>query len=403
MHTEHQRGANSGNRPLAILAGAALLALALFAHLGRLAESPAAARVPGLSMIGAGKVGQLRGLILDENSLPPVGSERIAREALAGAPLAYEPFFVAAAAGFRNVRSNGSAADAALLTEALRRNPRAREAHFLMLRHAVGAGNLTQAIEELAVMNRLTGGIADKLMPAVGMAVRNVRQANDVAAALGPHPELLESFFRGFADSPKGPDVSIALVTRLPRTALADPAVRDAAIAELVHAQAFVQARELWGAGIGGSSGLVHSADFADSKASPPFNWALQENTSGVAERAKGGGVSVDYYGRVPGALVSQLLTLQPGLYKARIEYRTESGSPGALGLQLQCVGAEAMIFDQPLSAKPGLLQVLNVTFPVPVSGCKGQYLSVAGRVQESRDPQAVWLRRLDVAPAEKK
>ncbi len=402
MQTQDRTGAASGNRTLAFLAGAALLALALIAHLGRLAESPAAARVPGLSMIGAGKAGQLRGLILDANSLPPAGSESIAREALAGAPLAYEPFFVAAAAGFRDPKSSGSAADAALLSEALRRNPRAREAHFLMLRRAVGTGNLTQAIAELAVMNRLTGGIADKLMPAVGMAVRNVRQAGDAAIALGPHPELLQSFFKGFAQSPKGPDVSIALVTRLPRTALADPAVRDAAIAELVNAQAFAEARNLWGAGIGGSGGLVHSADFSDSKASPPFNWALQENTSGVAERAKGGGVSVDYYGRVPGPLVSQLLTLPPGLYGARIEYRTESGSPGALGLQLQCVGSDVLIFDQPLSAKSGLLQVLNVTFPVPASGCKGQYLSVAGRVQESRDSQGVWVRRLDVTPAEK-
>jgi hypothetical protein len=402
MQAEHYESADSGNRTLAVLAGALLLALALIAHLGRLAESPAAARVPGLAMIGAGKAGQLRGLILDANGLPPAGSQSIAREALAGAPLAYEPFFVAAAAGFREVKSNGSAADAALLGEALRRNPRAREAHFLMLRHAVGTGNLTQAIEELAVMNRLTGGIADKLMPAVGMAVRDVRQASDAAAALGPHPELLESFLKGFAQSPKGPDVSIALVTRLPRTALFDPEVRDAAIAELVHAQAFTEARALWGAGIGGGNGLVHSADFADSIASPPFNWALQENTSGVAERAKGGGLSVDYYGRVPGPLVSQLLTMPPGRFKAHIEYRTESGSPDALGLQLQCVGNDSLIFVQPLSAKPGLLQVLTVTFSVPVAGCKGQYLTVAGRVQESRDPQAVWVRRLDVAPAEK-
>lgn len=388
--------ADTGRRTAAILAGVALALAALVAHIGRLAESPAAAAVPALGLLGPGKAGMLRGLPLDGNGLPPAGSAQLAREALAGSPLAYEPFFVAAAAGFQGSASAGTAADAALLREALHRNPRAREAHFLMLRHEVGSGDLKAAISHLAVMNRLTGGIADKMMPAVGMAIQTERQADDAVAGLAPHPELYAPFLRGFSQVPKPPALAVRLVTRLPQAGLADAKVRGLAIGVLVKAQAFAEARAIWG-GTGARAELVHSPDFADTKAPPPFNWALAEDTTGVAERAEGG-MFVSYFGRVPGPLTSQLLTLAPGTYKARLVYRSEGGSPGALGLQLMCVGSQTPLFDQPLAGAAGTNQALTVTFPIPDQGCKGQVLSVSGRVQESRDPQQAVLRRLDIA-----
>ncbi|MEO7384535.1 MAG: hypothetical protein ABIU18_06340 [Novosphingobium sp.] len=391
-----ETNAEAPHRTRAVLAAALLLLLALAAHAGRLAELPAAARIPGIGLIGPGNIGKLRGLPLDAAGLPPLHSEALAGPALAGAPLSYEPFFVAAAAGFRGGTAQGAAGDAALLREALRRNQRAREAHYLLLRNAVGAGNIKEAIGEIAILTRLTNGATDKMMAAVGTSVTTERQADDAIAGLASYPELLGPFLIGYAQGAKPAALSVHLVTHLPRAALADPNVRNVAVSLLVSAQAFGEARSLWGAAAG-KAALINNPDFAKTTARPPFDWTLVEDSTGVAEHAPQGGLSVDYYGREPGPIASQLLTLAPGRYKARLQYRTDGGSPGALGLGMRCAGGDTTLFMQPLTGKIGTVQILTVRFVVPAHGCAGQFVSIAGRIQESRDPQQALIRRLDL------
>jgi hypothetical protein len=349
-----------------------------------------------LGAFGPGKIGQLRALQLDSGGQSPAGTDRLGKEALASAPLAYEPFFAVALAGFRGQGANGSTHDGDLLREARRRNPRSREAHVFLMRHALSVGNLNEAIGELAVLNRLTSAVTDQLMPGVGKAISTQKQVDQAIAALAPHPELFEPFLRGFSASKKAPEISRYLVSRLPQAALAQPKVRTLAVKELVRAGAFAEARSLWG-GQGGQTGAVHSPDFTDTKSAPPFNWELVTDTTGAAERQRGGGISLAYYGRDPGALASQLVTLAPGTYRARIAYRTLSGLPGALGLQVQCAGQEAKLFDAPLDGKPGSEHVLLVSFAVPPQGCVGQVLALVGRLQESRDPQEALVRSLTI------
>ena len=379
----------------ALATGAAVAALALVAHVGRIAESSVAGSVPALGAFGPGKLGQLRAIQLDQSGSVPAGTSEIGRAALAKAPLAFEPFLAVAASGFREKTEVGSAADAWLLTEALRRNPRSREARYLLMRHALGTGDLSGAVNHIAVLNRLTNGISQQLMPGLGAAIRSEKQVDEAVAALAPHPELLEPFLKGFTAKPKPAALSIRLVQRLPRSSFADPMVRQQAIRLLISAQAFSEARALWGANAGGG-GLLHSPDFSDTKAPPPFNWDLRANSTGVAERDPAGGLAIDYFGRSPGPLASQLLTLAPGTYKARLDYRTTGGTPGALGLQMTCAGKDLRVFDQPLTGTAGASQALVVTFTVP-QGCPGQHLAIAGRVQESRDSQQALVQKLDV------
>ena len=382
---------------VALAAGGGLAAAALLANLARKAETPAAAESPLLAALGPGKLGLLRAQQLDPAGRPPKGIERVARAALASAPLAYEPFFGVAAAGFRGEKQFGSKGDAALLEEALRRNPRSREARLLLMRHAVGTGDLKRAIEQLAVLNRLNSKLVGELMLALGKAIGSERQVDEAVAALRPHPELYRPFMTGFAAAEKPAALVVRLVPQLPSAALADREVRRLAIKEMVSAQAFAEARRLWGDATA-SRGLVHSPDFADTKAPPPFNWELAANSTGAAERQPQGGIAVDYYGRTPGSLVSQLLTLAPGTYTAMLRYRTDSGEPGALALQVGCAGGGAMLAQRPLEGRAGRETVMPLTFTVPPAGCRGQLLTVAGRVQEARDPQAVVLTRLDLA-----
>lgn len=397
MRIERDMQAGSHRVLKALAAGAAVAAVALLAHVGRIAESPVAGAVPALAAIGPGKIGQLRAIQLDQTGAVPAGTAELGRSALAKAPLAFEPFLAVAAAGFSGKGAVGSAADARLLEEAMRRNPRSREARYFLMRHALGTGDLNGAVTQIAALNRLTRGVTDQLMPGLGAAIRSERQVDEAVAALVPHPELLEPFLKGFAASPKPAALSTRLVARLPRTSFANPEVRRRAVSLLIAAQAFAQARALWGTGAG-SGALVNSPDFSDTKAPPPFNWEMEANSTGAAEPDPAGGLAVDYFGRSPGPLVSQLLTLAPGTYKARLDYRTLGGTPGALGLQITCAGKELRIFDQPLTGAAGSTQALVVTFTVP-SGCPGQQLAIAGRVQESRDSQQALIRKLDVTP----
>src|SRR5689334_794876 len=122
-------------------AGLALAAVALLANAAHLATEPGATAIPVLGWFGPAKVSQLRMQRLDKQGRPPAGTERLARAALDGQPLAFEPFYAAALARFEP-RQGGPDSVATLLREAIRRNPRSRESRVLLTRHAVARGDL---------------------------------------------------------------------------------------------------------------------------------------------------------------------------------------------------------------------------------------------------------------------
>lgn len=394
---ETQQAAAAGSRRIRAAGIAGLVAIAaLAANVGRIAESPLAGAVPALQAIGPGKIGKLRSLTVDEKGQPPRGIDRIGRDALAGAPLAYEPFFAVAAAGFAGDKANGSANDARLLREAIRRNARSRESHFFLLRHEIGAGNTAGAINEIGVLNRLSKGAADKMISGLGQAIRSEKQVDEAVGALKRHPELFAPFLAGFTKQTKPQALSVRMIGSIPKSALADPAVRELAVKELVRGGAFGEARRIWG-GTSAEANPVYSPDFTDAAAPPPFNWDVLANDTGVAERRPSGGLELDYYGRHPGPLVTQLVTLAPGAYQARIEYRTTSGSPGAIAVQLTCPNGGPTLLSQPLDAPVGRDQVLLVRFGIAQGACAGQQLTIGGRVQESRDAQQATVRRVTI------
>ena len=385
-------------RLLAVAVGGAVAAAALVGWVGQVAESRGARAAAALGGIGPGKLGQVRGLELGADGEIPAGIAAAGRRALPDNPLAFEPFFAVAAEHFRDKRSTGSPQDGVLLREALRRNPRSREARLLLMRHAVGRGDLRDAIDQLAVLNRLNTGIVEQLMLALGNAISTPRQVDEAVAALGPHGELYHPFLRGFAIARKPAPLITRLIGAMPRSALADPAVRVIAINQMVQAQAFAEARALWASGqASGGNGLVHSPDFADRTAPPPFNWQLEESSTGVAERAATGGLMAEYYGRESGLLASQLLTLAPGNYRALLDYRTTSGTPGGMALQLRCAGGGAVLGQVPLRAAVGTGQKLALEFTVPGAECRGQSLALVGLPLEERNAQAIEARSLGV------
>lgn len=382
-----------------LLSGAALAA-----QLGRIAETRVAAKVPFAVAIGPGKLGQLRGLEFDSKGRAPANMAEVSRTALAGAPLAYEPFFGAAIGGFQGGNQAGTARDAVLLNEALRRNPRSREARILLMRHAAGSGDLRAAIDHMAVLNRLSGVAIAQLMDALGKAISNDNQVDEAVAALKPHPELYRPFLSGFRSAKKPGSLAVRLVQQLPDHAIADPQARADAIALMIAARAFGQARRLWAGGkMPGPNDLIYSPDFALTIPPPPFNWELAENSTGVAERIPGGGISTRYYGRAPGPVARQLVTLAPGGYKASIDYRTIGGTPGVMALQIRCAGSDLPLGEIKLEGVNGSDKVSSFGFTVPAEDCAGQMLALVGRAGPTRDPQELTVRSISLAKGDER
>ena len=392
---------NPGHLGRAAAVGAVLAGLALAANAGRLAETPAAAAAPALAAIGPGKLGELRAQAFDRPGRGAASLQALdamAAAALAGAPLSHEPFMAVAAGKLRDGKAL-TATDEARLREALRRNPRSREARIMLMRRAIAVGDLRAAVDQIAGLSQLNSEAAGVLLTGLGKALRSPAQLDEAMAGLKGHPELYKPFFTGFVQAQRPPALTIRAVAALPPAALADRDLRAMAIDAMVDAGAFATARAMWGAGLDGAAGgLVHSPDFADTKAPPPFNWGLVADERGAAERDPAGGLTVDYYGRRPGRLVSQLLTLRPGTYVATARYATLDGVPGAITFGVACAGAGgAVLASAPLAAKAGPEQALRLSFTVPASGCGGQVIAVSGRVQEMRDAQQVSLRSIAV------
>lgn len=384
----------------AVAAGLALTAAALGAAAGRLAETPAAATLPALAAIGPGQLGVLRAALGGQESGIPAGLPAKSRAALPGSPLAYEPFVALAADGFRAPGASGSAADAKLLEEAIRRNQRAREARTLLLRHGLANSNLRVAVEQLALLTRLGNPEGHKMIEGLGMAIASPAQVDEAIAAFDAHPELYRDFLLGFSARAKPPATAARLAAKLPAGVTADPYLRQVVLKFLVEAGNYGEARALWQRhSAPAAKGWVYNPEFAASSASPPFNWEFNENEVGAAERSQDG-LSIVFYGRESGALASQLITLPAGNWRATIAYGTElveGGDAGVIVLRVRCAGSTIVIGELPLSARAGNSAKAALAFTVPTGQCPAQLLAVEGVANEARTRQEVRIRRIYV------
>lgn len=385
-----------------ILAVGLFLALALailIAGSARVAQTVAAGASGGLERLAPGALGTIRFELAQIGSRQVEVEPALARRALGGMPTASDPFTALAAAQLaRNPK--GSPQEVKLLSEALRRDPRSRTARILLLRQMAATGDLQGAFNQLAVFARLNPGLVETIMEAITGRINSPGQVDEAFAAIDRHPILYRPFVFRMAAKRKPPEVVLRLVERLPAGVMADREVREAVIQQLVRTGEYAVARNLWQKGnAAGASGLVHSPDFADSKAPPPFNWELIVDSTGAAERARSGGLNLVYYDRDPGALAKQLLTLTPGSYRASVDYEVISGEADNVRLQVTCYGSDKVLGAGALVARRAGPSRLVVNFAVPGMGCTGQELSLVGVASEARGETQLLVKRIDLTP----
>lgn len=384
----------------AILLLPVLLGTVSLANMGAVAEQAAAGSTRMFAGSGPGAMGQIRFALAGIGVGKVVIDPKVARSALSSAPLSSDPFTALAAIDF-NANPRGSRADAVLLAEAVSRNPRSRAARILSLRMMAANGDLKGAFDQLAVFNRLNPGLVDTIMEAITVRVQSPRQVDEAIDAIGPHSELYLPFVSHLNGKKKPPAVTLRLAERLPAKIVAIPQVRAAVVNQLVDADQISVARNLWQQGIrSNTSGFVHSPNFMDTKVPPPFNWKLVADTTGAAERAAGGGVSVIYYDRQPGYIVSQLITLPPGGFRVFADFEVTSGQSNNVRLRLACQESGQTLGEAALTqTKPGLNRI-GFGAVVPLADCTGQILSIVGVASDERGETQIIIRRVDVQSA---
>lgn len=353
--------------------------------------------MPPLALTPPGAVGQLHAIPLAGQVEPSVDWLVIARRALTSEPLDSRPFVVAAAADFPDPRSAGTPRAAALLAEALRRNPRSRPARLLLLRRYAASGRLKEALGQIAALKRLNSDATDQMLTMLGQGLTSPRDVEEAMGELARYPELAPGFVRGVVARPRERSLVVRLANGLPDSLRADPVVRGALLNALVDANAVAEARRLFGPEPGtGPAALVHSPDFADATTPPPFNWTLEESASGVAERAPDG-LAVNFYGRESGTLASQLLGLTPGSYRAKLDYRLSQAADNGLVARLRCATGERILGSRSLNGVTGRKLTIRFDARVPATGCDGQWLEIVAQTVEGRRPVSAVVRSFDL------
>lgn len=376
------------------------LALAISASFGAsLATSPAAALSPALARFGPGPLGRLKAQRVDLKKGASPQLALLARQALAVAPLSFEPFFAAALPGSHGITDFGGPRAAALLREAIRRDPRSTDARALLLQNALAGGRLDEAIDQLAVLNQLGDALGARLMDGLAANLNTASQAREVVAALKRHPELYRGFLGGMRKVTRDSGFVHTVVAAVPPATLMNPEVRALAIDQLISVNDFVGARQIASGRATATGQLLDSSDFASTAIPPPFGWSLAANEKGAAEYDSGA-LSVVYYGREAGQLAAKLLTLAPGKYQLSIDYISQSGTPGAIGLTVTCTESLFAAANVPLTGRIGIRQTQRVAIAVPAGGCGGQWLKLVGLPTEERVDEEMRIFSLKVLQA---
>jgi hypothetical protein len=332
-----------------------------------------------------------------------VSTERRAAaiDALAGAALTEEPFYLAAVDALANGRE---AEGERLLIEARRRDPRSRATRLILLDRYLQTGRVPEAGIEIAALNRLMPRAAEILIPELARMVREPKTGTALIKVLAHEPGLQQAVLARLATAGADPEIILNIAASSKSTAGTPGGLpwQRALLSKLVEQGDLQRAHGLWRsfAGLpadsGGGKG-VYDGDFRGAPGAPPFNWQFSTGGAGVAEQVRNPALQIDYYGRENVELATQLLMLRPGRY--RLQFRAEGDATGQ-GSQLlwtvTCTGSKAQLLSLPLREVTYSPRTVSGVFSVP-AGCSGQWLKLTGAAGEFPKGQNATVSQLQI------
>jgi hypothetical protein len=304
-------------------------------------------------------------------------------------PLSPQPFLVRGVQA--QLSGNQSLAEQAFLA-AKWRDARSLPARYFLADLYFRRGDADRGLPELGALARLAPNGALKLAPFVAVYARNPRNWRQVRALFSAEPYLAENTLAQLAAVPANTATVLALAD--PQQVRPNAPWVAALVTNLAKAGEYAKARQVWAKFSRveeRQSGFVFDSRFTRGDAPPPFNWALTSSTVGLAERQRGGGLHVIYYGQEDGVLASQLLLLQPGRYRLSFEL---SGAAEARSLRwnLLCDKGNATIASVPIA------RAATQVFEVPAS-CPAQRLELSGSSSDVPRQTELTVRSVTLAP----
>jgi hypothetical protein len=288
------------------------------------------------------------------------------------APLAPEPFLVRGVQA--QLSGDDSVAERAFLA-AQWRDGRSLPARYFLADLYFRRGDSARGLAEIGALARLAPNGVQSLAPYVAAYARNRSTWPQLRALFQTEPRLEDETLVALAADPRNADAVLELATadrRRPSSLWVAPLLQG-----LVKDGQYAKARKVW-ASVSRTrldpTTLVFDPSFSRGDAPPPFNWSVTSSTVGLAERQRGGGLHVIFYGQEDGALASELLVLQPASYRLVTNASGPQTNTDALQWRLTCQGSAAPFASIPLSAAVTRAWTFTVA-----PGCGAQRLELFG------------------------
>jgi hypothetical protein len=328
----------------------------------------------------------------------PDESRRAALDAMRQAPLADEPFLLAAVDALARGDNRGGER---LLEEARRRNPRLRLARLLLLDRYLRERRIDEAVLEMKALDNLVEGVSGVLMPALAHMAQDPETAQQMVPLLRAQPALQEAVLESLATSGASGAVLLNVAGPAVRSRHSEP-WKAMALSHLVSQHEFDKAWDLWKnfTGYQGDTKGIYDPGFAGLPGPPPFNWDLTTHGPGAADLSRNHTLQVNYYGRDNGDLASQLLILRPGRY--RFSFRASgdaSGEGSRLVWTFACNPANSQILQMSITGVASAPKRFTASLEVPASGCTTQWLRLDGISGDVESAQEVAISDLSLKP----
>lgn len=308
-----------------------------------------------------------------------------AARTLRHAPLAYEPFYVAA----RHAEQNGDLGRATRLMEEVRR----RRANFVPARLQLAAyygqqDRFREMFAEVDVALRLNAQVRDSVLASMTRLIALPEGRRELAAALARNPGWRRDFFTAAYSRAFEPADALDLYNqvRANRPGFAPSFEYRLYLESLVRTGQVARARAMWVNMLPPArrteSALLFDGDFSGERALPPFGWVLASTEQGRAEFARDGRphLQVDYFGGSNEVLAEQILALGAGSYRLQFAARSEEGVSGAnLSWVVACYPSGTNLVRGDIANLNRDYQRRTISFNVPAGGCNGQVLRLVG------------------------
>jgi hypothetical protein len=328
---------------------------------------------------------------------------RAAIESLKRAPLMEEPFMLAALSAL--VRKDGRKAEL-LLEEARARNPRSRLTHILLLDRYLRTGRLAEATTEIGAVSTFVPDANKVLVPQLAKFAVDPSTRKALDSALDKHPALRGQLLEHLATS--GTDLNLILALAPAGRGGAAPGEvafwQQLLINSLIEKNDLARAEQLWtrfgGVALPNTGVGIYDGQFRRLPGPPPFNWSFTSNPAGTAEPTKTG-LDIQYYGRAPAELASQLLRLAPGRYQLNFHAFGQTPERGsALSWRMTCYPGNAELAAIPVAKLTFSPKAVSGRFSVPSSGCPAQWLKLVGTPAEFPTSHSVTISDIQVRKA---